>query len=171
MGRPENVCRNLTCGDSGRGGTAALSPVRGEQPHVLGDRPRRVASATWRRAAASPAPRTEEWSRCRWGRFAREAGRRWHGARPLRQIPPFIDEYQPNPAFAPETRPARRSMFNLMKMCLMCDLTVSGAIARPLAISLSERPSAINLSMSPSRGLNAPAVDELVGGCCRGSDP
>src|SRR5260221_193608 len=37
-----------------------------------------------------------------------------------------------------------------MKMCFTCDFTVSGAMARSLAISLLDRPSAINLSMSLS---------------------
>src|SRR5260370_1852588 len=56
--------------------------------------------------------------------------------------------------WARETACARFSTPSFTKICLTCDFTVSGAMARVWAISLLERPLVINLSISPSRFLS-----------------
>ena len=62
---------------------------------------------------------------------------------------------------ARETACARFSTLSLMKMCLTCVLTVSGAMERLRAISLLDRPRAIRLRMSPSRTLSGSATAKV----------
>src|SRR6476646_2926568 len=63
---------------------------------------------------------------------------------------------------ARETACARFSTSSLLKMCLTCVLTVSGVMERTRAISLLDRPWAIQFRISPSRVLSGSALAEVT---------
>jgi len=63
--------------------------------------------------------------------------------------------------WARDTACARFSTASSMKMRVTCDLTVSGAMERLLAISLLDWPCAISFRMSLSRALSGSAIGDI----------